>query len=71
MPSPIIPIPGGITIEERRCYEFLNRLDAALHIDVTDWEAQFIENLITNQRPLTPGQRRAIQELQTKYYGRL
>ena len=71
MPPPLHPIPGGITVEERRCYEFLNRLDAAVHIDVTDWEAKFIENLITNQRPLTPGQRRCIQDLQTKYYARL
>lgn len=50
---------------------FLRDLDASLHLDVTDWEAGFIANLITNPRPLTEQQRAAIDQLRTTYEARL
>ena len=45
---------------------FIGRLDAA-SFDVTDWEAQFIEDLLRSPRPLDEGQRTAVREMQAKY----
>ena len=64
------PLPHDTTAADRERFAFLNHLDAAW-FDVTDWEASFIENLITAPRPLTPAQRRAIDDLRTKYPARL
>jgi len=45
---------------------FLAKLDGA-DFEVTDWEAQFIADLISNPRPLTPAQRATIDGLRAKY----
>ena len=63
--------PNVIPIEDLDRLRFLQRLDAAVHIDVTDWEAGFIENLITGPRVLTPAQRNAIDKMRKEYEGRL
>lgn len=65
---PIVPTPSPEDRERRR---FLERLDNAVAVDVTDWEAQFLNDLLTSPRPFTQPQRTAIDELRTKYLARL
>jgi hypothetical protein len=59
-----------LTPEEYRIFEFLNRLDAA-DFEITDWEAQFVADLIKEPRPLTRDQRDKVDQLRTQYEGRL
>lgn len=48
---------------------FLEELDGA-DVEVTDWEAQFIEDLITSPRALTPAQRAVVDKMRDTYAGR-
>ena len=65
-------IASELTREECRIYEFLLRLDdAADTVEVTDWEASFIGDLLDHPRSLTPAQRAKCDELRTEYEGRL
>jgi len=50
---------------------FLHRLDSAVHVEVTDWEARFIESFLTNPRPFTGPQRDCIDKMRTAYEARL
>jgi hypothetical protein len=50
---------------------FLRRLDAAVAVDVTDWEAGFIEDLISQPRALTVAQRNAVDEMRKAYEGKI
>ena len=62
--------PGALSAEDAERIDFLKRLDHA-PFEVSDWEAGFIENLITNPRSLTPAQRTACDEMRTEYEGKL
>ena len=62
----VYPIPA----EDQDRLDFLLHLDAA-PFDITDWEASFLEDLVTNPRPLTPRQRAVIDDLRTRYQPRL
>ena len=65
-PSPF----HGLTLEERRIYEFLIKLDRA-PFEVTVEEAQFLGDRVANPRPLTPSQRIKCDQLRTYYEHRL
>lgn len=67
--NPTGPV-SSLTLEERRVFEFLIRLDRA-DFEVTDWEAQFIADLIGSPRPLTPAQRAKCDRLRSEYEHRL
>ena len=56
----------GISSEDLERIEFLRHLDAA-PVEVTDWEAQFIESFLTAERPLTAKQREAVDEMRSRY----
>jgi hypothetical protein len=68
--SPQLADTSTLTLEERRIFEFLERLDRA-DFEVTDWEAQFLADLIAHPRPLTPAQRAKCDQLRTEYEHRL
>jgi len=59
-----------LTAEDAERLAFLRRLDDAT-FEVTDWEAQFIGNFLESPRPLTPGQRLAVDGMREHYEGRL
>ena len=69
-PSPKLQAPSerpiGISAEDLERIEFLRHLDAA-PVEVTDWEAQFIESFLTAERPLTAKQREAVDEMRSRY----
>jgi hypothetical protein len=50
--------------------EFLRDLDDAEHINVSEWEAKFIDSNIVFPR-YTPAQREVIDQLREKYGSRL
>jgi hypothetical protein len=52
--------------EDLADYEFLRRLDGA-DLEVTDWEAEFIGDLLAHERPLTAAQRAKVEELRKDY----
>jgi len=56
--------------EDQERLAFLRRLDAA-PFEVTDWEAQFIGNFLESPRPLTSGQRTAVDGMRESYEGRI
>lgn len=48
--------------------EFIENLDNAGHVTVTDWESRFIETILNPKRgPLTERQRDAIKTMRDKY----
>jgi hypothetical protein len=53
--------------EDQARMQFVGKLDAALHVEVTDWEASFLESLITNERPLTERQRETVDKMRKSY----
>lgn len=57
--------------EDRERLEFLKRLDDAEDVNVTDWEAQFIEGFLTAPRGLSHRQRECVDEMRKKYEHRL
>ena len=65
------PSDPAISASDRSLLDFLFALDSSAHVDVTDWEAQFLADLIDSPRPLTPAQRTTIAHLRTKYGHRL
>ena len=52
--------------EDLRRREFLAALDEA-EFDVTDWEAQFLEDHLANPRPVTEAQRACIDRMREIY----
>ena len=54
----------AITNKERR--EFLNDLDNSHRVEVTDWEAEFLESTM-EQRSFSPKQRVVIDRMIDKY----
>jgi hypothetical protein len=66
-----IRIHSPVSAPDADRLDFIQRLDSCVAIEVTDWEAQFIENLLTNPRPLTPAQRVSIDSLRNQYEGQL
>ena len=66
----IDPAVGQLAREDAERRDFLKRLDAA-PFEVTDWEAQFIDDHLTSPRPFTPAQRSAIDKMRDSYEGRL
>ena len=51
--------------------EFLKKLDAA-PFDVTDWEAGFLDSMITKEpRSFSPKQRDSIDMMRDRYEGKL
>ncbi len=61
----------AISSPDLRRIDFLKHLDEATEIDVTDWEAAFIESFITNPRPMTQSQREAADSMETRYGDRM
>jgi len=57
---------GHFEMMDRDRIAFLRQLDEA-EVYVTDWEAQFIADLLANKRPLTQRQRDAIDGLRKSY----
>lgn len=49
---------------------FLKQLDESTEVEVTDWEAKFIENLM-GKTTFTPRQREVIDDMINEYDGRL
>lgn len=47
--------------------QFLCALDVCDHLEVTDWEASFLADLIASPRPLTAAQATYIDALRAKY----
>jgi hypothetical protein len=64
-------VTAQLRADDRERRRFLERLDNAVAINVTDWEAQFLHSHLTSPRPFTDPQRNAIDELRTKYEGQL
>ena len=62
---------SGINAADQARLDFLAELDGSHYIVVTDWEAQFLGDLIQNPRPLTDAVRDTIDALQSKYRSRL
>jgi len=50
--------------------EFIQELDGA-NLDVTDWEADFIDSNLDRCIPFTPAQREAVVNMRDKYEGLL
>ncbi len=63
------PINESPQDEARR--DFLDSLDDATHIDLTDWETQFLADHIDHPRPFTDNQRACIDSLRKTYRSRL
>lgn len=55
-----------ISAEDRERIEFLERLDAA-PLAVSEWEDGIIKSFLTNARPMTPGQRAAVDVMREQY----
>ena len=53
---------------ERR--EFMKQLDAA-DFEVTDWEAQFLQDHLSQPRPFTNRQRETIDDMRKNYGARI
>ena len=49
--------------------EYLDALETMdnMGVEVTDWEAQFMESVLAQLRPLSVKQRAVIQEMREKY----
>ena len=57
---------------DRELLDFLQELDdAAVDLDVSDWEAEFIESNLTRCAPFTLAQRDVIERMREKYEGAL
>lgn len=56
----------GISAEDLERLEFLKRLDEA-DVEVTDWEAGFIESFVANPRGMTGAQRAAVDGMRMQY----
>lgn len=57
--------------EDAARLEFLKRLDQSTALEVSDWEAGFIENFLDNPRSMTPAQRAAVDGMREKYEAKL
>lgn len=56
-----------VSEEDADRIEFLRRLDNAVAVEVTDWEAGFIESFLRNSRPMTPAQRKVADDMRERY----
>lgn len=62
---------GLLSAEDRERIEFLHKLDAAARINVTDWEANFIEDFLQRPRSMTTAQRAAVDAMRSQYEGEI
>jgi hypothetical protein len=51
--------------------DFLRRLDASEAVEVTDWEAGFIESFLESPRLMTPAQRATVDGMMADYEDKL
>ena len=57
--------------EDRERMAFLRKLDDADGVEVTDWEAGFIESFLRSARPFTTAQRAAVDAMRAEYEDRI